>query len=931
MNLFAGRDEDVYGYSDILVLLRVGPDDLAMHCGRMAFTVSFHEHRPVAQRKRPITPRRLSPLPPTKAEELPEGEETSSLSPSQSLQVPRLVYPVSTSETSTSLLFSMEPHTPQLLTQPPVPHHEAPPEEMDDPSHDRASVSLPSSLSSSPVLLRRLPSDASLHLPSPEDSPKLDFEDGSSRLRVKEDPAEPGQPVTTSPTNNWHLSNPDKESISVTLHGAKNLPPTRKGNTPNPYVVIKTISDEENKQPAQGTTHTATEPSHSPTWDEKVTVEVDSAKAGEEDISLTIADKDTKEVLAKYNIPVRYLRPFHHYHCALGLPRKKDPLGTTLFASIVRKGSLIPRYGGVNYTGLEVFLKGINKPLAHPEGTIVATARIVNNLKAYVKEMKSRPFDASPVPLTVVNFPDPTMEDFDVPRVNNHGYPQLSKPSGSPEQPTWDSSFLFQGRDGATAFSDDTALVIEYFKSRPGEELESGPKPLGFSVLPLTNRVYRKLVADSSKRGLRVEGLPIQDTSLRTKSGQIPTVQLGLQLINSERPDAFLNASTTDGLPLLDTDLVGQLGTIKEPWARPSSKAEAKNSLVLVPHHNASIIEPERKTSELDLLKLPQGELPPHEAFSAILPEKDYDRPIVEEIPEEEPDNYRLALQKMADDIISLRRHIADLENENSALRRNLTVHEDVGRALFQDIDLDAMTKAEIVDRILSLKQKLSSGAREMARMKDRVQKLQNELIRKNDREKDLMMLQRAHQQQQMVLRKCQAKMAKMQALEGAVRQQEKVIERMERMLEGRMKDRLKGTVHMSDLTQGAGVGDAWSKDLYSTLLMENTRLRDELGKSSFNSPIILQQQALPDVFSASSEKLSLISKLEKAEARIQALEFQLEGSARKWGREKQDYSNRLLEQDLGFVRSPASLILQDYLLDEKEGRRGEDEKVRKS
>lgn len=37
------------------------------------------------------------------------------------------------------------------------------------------------------------------------------------------------------------------------------------------------------------------------------------------DVSLTVADKDTKEILAKYNIPVKYLRPFHHYHCALVL------------------------------------------------------------------------------------------------------------------------------------------------------------------------------------------------------------------------------------------------------------------------------------------------------------------------------------------------------------------------------------------------------------------------------------------------------------------------------------------------------------------------------------------------------------------------------------------------------------------------------------
>uniref|UniRef100_A0ACB8E6F5 Uncharacterized protein n=1 Tax=Sphaerodactylus townsendi TaxID=933632 RepID=A0ACB8E6F5_9SAUR len=199
----------------------------------------------------------------------------------------------------------------------------------------------------------------------------------------------------------------------------------------------------------------------------------------------------------------------------------------------------------------------------------------------------------------------------------------------------------------------------------------------------------------------------------------------------------------------------------------------------------------------------------------------------------------------MADDILSLRRHVANLEAENSTLRRNLAMHEDVGRVLLEDIDLDVMTKAEIVDRIMGLKQKLSAGAQEMAKMKDRVQRLQNELIRKNDREKDLMMLQRAHQQQQIVLRKYQMKIAKMKALEDAVRQQEKVIERMEKMLEKKMMDQFKEAVRGTE--KYPGPGDGWSKDLYSTLMTENMRLRDELNKTCYrSSPIILQQQALP-------------------------------------------------------------------------------------
>lgn len=46
---------------------------------------------------------------------------------------------------------------------------------------------------------------------------------------------------------------------------------------------------------------------------------------------------------------------------------------------------------------------------------------------------------------------------------------QLSKPGGPPELPSWNQSFLFQGRDGATNFSEDTALVLEYYSSASSE------------------------------------------------------------------------------------------------------------------------------------------------------------------------------------------------------------------------------------------------------------------------------------------------------------------------------------------------------------------------------------------------------------------------------------------------------------------------------
>lgn len=57
-------------------------------------------------------------------------------------------------------------------------------------------------------------------------------------------------------------------------------------------------------------------------------------------------------------------------------------------------------------------------------------------------------------------------------------------------------------------------------------------------------------------------------------------------------------------------------------------------------------------------------------------------------------------MSRMAEDIIALRTQVVTLEAENSQLRINLSLHQDLGRDLLHDTDIDVMTKAEIADRI---------------------------------------------------------------------------------------------------------------------------------------------------------------------------------------------------------------------------------------
>lgn len=116
-----------------------------------------------------------------------------------------------------------------------------------------------------------------------------------------------------------------------------------------------------------------------------------------------------------------------------------------------------------------------------------------------------------------------------------------------------------------------------------------------------------------------------------------------------------------------------------------------------------------------------------------------------------------MALERMAGDVLSLRQQVTSLEVENRHLRRSLASRDELGQELLTDGDTDVMTREELLDRMgawwgwgplsrwpgpclgtedvapavaATLKHQLVAGAAEMRRLKDRVQQLQNELIR---------------------------------------------------------------------------------------------------------------------------------------------------------------------------------------------------------
>ncbi|XP_051976202.1 coiled-coil domain-containing protein 33-like [Xyrauchen texanus] len=353
-----------------------------------------------------------------------------------------------------------------------------------------------------------------------------------------------------------------------------------------------------------------------------------------------------------------------------------------------------------------------------------------------------------------------------------------------------------------------------------------------------------------------------------------------------------------------------------------------RNSYDLPSHDALSKILPDY----LHLLKNPKNRTEPAEekmsdsqlnqTYDVYSPHRSPPIPDLEEDPHaaevnehqnKELENYRTAMHKMADDIIALRSKVSGLESENSELRRDLSLHQNLGHTLLDDVDIDVMTKTEMADQIASLKFKLASESSAAAAQKDRIQQLQNELIRKNDIEKEFVQLQRAHQQQQAVLKRYQASGRKIMALEDTIRQQEKVIEKMEKILDVKLKERNQDNSEKKKAAmKHKDEEEHKRREIESVLASENSRLRLELDRlRNQPPPIIIQQPVQSHQNFSDSEKLELLTQLARAEGRIQTLEQQLKENSKQWGKDKQEMLTRISEYEHGFAQT-STMILHD-------------------
>eukprot|EP01135_Chromosphaera_perkinsii_P006652 Nk52_evm54s554 gene=Nk52_evmTU54s554 len=790
--------------------------------------------------------------------------------------------------------------------------------------------------------------------------------------------------------------------VYIHVHNAWNLPKVE-GEIPSPYVSAKSERDGVDKKKALARTH-ASPCTQKPIWDEMLVVDMSDADIADGHcLILSVADKGSRRYLGKYLLPIREFFPFHQYNMEMVSTNEDGMLGLHLYATVLVKTN--PQ--SLSNSGrMEVKLKRMTMPLSSKfaEKEIIAAAKIVyhaSEYRAQIASMAKMGMGGYPsVPCTTAYFPNPDPSAFDVmsyARTNSGSVdssaPQITKAAEASVSPAWNHVFLFTDKEQAL-FNSNGALVIEYFQNPTRELFEQlknlGPPPingykweakdfLGYSIIPL-----------NEARRMQLENLHCK----WVESEKVKTWMIGDQGENFDyiadislrywRPDDNLTdaplsrASSLNPvlLPLPDssegTSDVGY--TESEPWTdhRSISTAEIPqkktNFRIQTPPKSQSPPQPQ-----------PPTPLPDLQALAALLPNlksatpssvtsvggdhtsEEFNRKLMtltQDIEQKqtlinrlmrEVDERTDAIKRLGKDIITLREQNVSLVNQNAELKTTIKEKDAATHTIIESTDLDSLDYDELVERYVILSQKYQLEARHSQEYQVRLENVQNTLIKKNDLEKRHMVLQSAHTAQCALVQKLQESSSKSAKYEATCKQQEKVIKKLEDVVEKYVKNSSMGGDHfdsetftmlaeenaglreqIAELQKGGASAGEWGPLVIGA--PEVQKLRHELDSEKMRY-LRLQGEFLslknqfqkegraggiagePPAEEWAEEKIQLMMKLETAEARIRSLESQLEENARKFAQELTEYKLKLAEKEmnLGSVFDSRTSIDGDF------------------
>lgn len=695
------------------------------------------------------------------------------------------------------------------------------------------------------------------------------------------------------------VARPGFVEIYLIVHGATSLPSRSDGHDPVPFASLKSIADERDKKTAQSSTHATVRPTHSPVWEEILTMEVPETDVDEEEVILTISDNVSKEKLVTYRVPITNFASFHPYHLELIQPTKSIGSGIRAYVTLQRLGSYLPRLKSFGFCGLEVVLRGFHAKLNSPSGPLLAVARIVPDYSVYKERILSK--QSAGITTSTVTLPSPHPSAFEVPTQHIQGFPQITTASTDEDKPVWDHAFLFSGHDTATMFTRHSALVLEYYAANTSMSSITWVirNPIGFSVVLLDEEVFEALRSENGRLGIRIDDLLVQSTEFATEEG-VPGVDLSLRLINSERPDAMNSVSDFSLLPTLDS--MRKRHPILTPITDIGGPAIAESVMTdELPTSRDDLVDPTPTPALYDRKKTQilanEEEYPPSDILETIFPDvalQDRDTKTKSKVnPHHAKELQKLkeTVRKMASDIGELKATIQKLQEENRALKKQLVSQKNLADIIQSDLNTGTLTIEQLAEKYVATKAQLEAENAELKKYKDKVQKLQNQLIKANDREKKYLSNTLTAESPD-VDKKLHEKQARIKKLETTAVQQEKVIAKMEKLLADSLRNEEKPKPSKIVAHRAERSDKSATEQATQILMQENSRLRMELEDMK------LMRQRFD------TDNVQLQARLDQARNRVSSLEMQLNQNSRRWAQEKHELSIRLQEHRNGIMRT---------------------------
>ena len=569
--------------------------------------------------------------------------------------------------------------------------------------------------------------------------------------------------------------------VTLVVRHAINLPVSGHADEavlPTPFVAVKSQRDAQMKRPAKSST-TAVKNSRHPIWNQTLVVEVleEDLQRQEGNIIIAVINHTTKRRIAQIALPAHRMVPSEQYNLEVRLNPGKENSRLWLTAALhdTPMGEKKLLMQNPHLTRIEMLLKGcgVGRPLPFEAEESVAVVRVVPDAEGYVRRCRNlaaasaaadgQQFGGSAA--TVDDRPNTyPLEEFSqletdattgqatkLPEVSTA---QLTPAIGPGDQPVWNETFYFTVPTDRL-HTDGAALLIEVYQRGVHLTESQAYGPLARDGLRSAARAREELVAPPPELFL---GYALLQLAPLMRSG-------------ASGPSARQTSTKhiVDELPL----------TLMKSLA---GSGEVTRSVLQLELHtwNADSVAP------TEMVPAPTGPPMPRAVAGGSGNDLLVDR-LVREI-EEKKD----VIRRCGVEVIELRKQGAQLAAHNADLRSMLEREKQASSAMAHegDEEWEMLTLDELQKRSRLLRKKYRAERQANESLVNKLQLLQNAVMKKHAAEERLRELEEAHISQSELVARLRAENVTVEKYKKTVHEQESVIVKLEQLMESALSDK---------------------------------------------------------------------------------------------------------------------------------------------